>query len=86
MIIQTSRMPDGSRKVICVSELTGIKENGNIVLEDIFIFRQKGIDKNRKVIGSFEPTGFLPTFIEELEIKGIEVDRKIFERENSYEK
>ncbi|MCD6094137.1 MAG: Flp pilus assembly complex ATPase component TadA [Candidatus Omnitrophica bacterium] len=86
LIIQTSRMPDGSRKVICVSELTGIKENGNIVLEDIFIFRQKGIDKNRKVIGSFEPTGFLPTFIEELEIKGIEVDRKIFERENSYEK
>lgn len=80
LIIQTSRMSDGSRKVICVSDLTSIDENDNIFLQDIFVFKQKGIDKNRKVLGSFEPTGFIPTFIEELEIKGIEVDRKMFKK------
>lgn len=82
LMIQTSRMPDGSRKVICISDLTGIDENANILLQDIFIFKQKGIDKNRKVIGSFDSTGFLPTFIEELEIKGIEVDRGMFNEKN----
>ncbi|RKY39235.1 MAG: pilus assembly protein TadA [Candidatus Omnitrophota bacterium] len=80
LIIQTARLSDGSRKVVCVSELTKIEENGNILLEDIFIFEQRGIDKRRKVIGSFKATGFVPTFIEELEAKGIKIDRKIFER------
>jgi len=80
LIIQTSRMPDGSRKIICVSDLTGIEENGSILLEDIFVFRQSGIGKDRKVIGSFESTGFMPTFIDELEVMGIEINRKIFAR------
>ena len=80
LIIQTSRMADGSRKIICISELTGLDKSGSISMQDLFVFKQEGIDKNKKVVGSFESTGFPPTFIEELEIKGIELNREIFKK------
>ncbi len=77
IIIQQSRLSDGSRKVTHISEVTGMQ--GEVIsLQDIFTFKQEGLDKSRKVIGRFVPTGFIPKFVEELEAKGMRISRGIF--------
>ena len=77
LIIQQTRLTDGSRKVTYVTEVTGI--SGEVVsLQDIFLFKQEGLDKNRKVIGKFAPTGFVPKFVEEMEAKGMKISRSLF--------
>lgn len=78
LIIQQTRLTDGSRKVTYITEVTGI--SGDVVsLQDIFVFKQEGLDKNRKVIGKYVPTGFVPKFVEEMEAKGMTISRKLFQ-------
>jgi septum site-determining protein MinD len=77
LIIQQSRLSDGSRKITYISEVTGMQ--GEVIsLQDIFYFKQEGLDKNRKVIGRFVPTGFIPKFVEEMEAKGMKISRGLF--------
>lgn len=77
MIIQQSRLDDGSRKVTHITEIGGIQ--GEVVtLQDIFLFVQKGIDKTGKIQGEFQATGFIPKFVETLEKKGYNVPRGLF--------
>lgn len=77
MIIQQSRLVDGSRKVTYITEVCGMQ--GEVVsLQDIFIFKQEGLDKKRKVIGRYVPTGFIPKFVEEMEAKGMKISRGLF--------
>jgi septum site-determining protein MinD len=77
LIIQQSRIDDGSRKVMNVTEIAGMQ--GDVVtLQDIFLFNQKDIDKNGKIIGEFQATGFIPKFIETLERKGYTIPRGLF--------
>jgi len=77
MIVQQTRLNDGSRKVTYITEVTGIQ--GEIVsLQDIFVFKQEGFDKKRKVIGKFMPTGFIPKFVEDMEAKGFKIPRTLF--------
>jgi len=77
MIVQQSRLEDGSRKVLFVTEIGGMQ--GEVVtLQDIFLFRQQGITKEGKVQGEFQATGFIPKFIETLERKGYNIPRGIF--------
>ncbi len=77
MIIQQSRLDDGSRRVTHITEIGGIQ--GEVVtLQDIFLFVQKGIDKSGKIIGEFQATGFIPKFIETLEKKGYNIPRGLF--------
>jgi len=77
LIVQQSRMNDGSRKVTHISEVIGMQ--GEVVtLQDIFLFKQEGLDKNRKIIGRFVPTGFIPKFVEEMEAKGMKISRGLF--------
>ena len=77
MIIQQSRLDDGSRKVLFITEVGGMQ--GEVVtLQDIFIFNQRDIDKNGKIVGEFQATGFIPKFIEILEKKGFNVPRGLF--------
>ena len=77
LIIQQSRLNDGSRKVTYITEVAGIQ--GEVVsLQDIFVYKQEGLDKNRKIIGRFVPTGFIPKFVEEMEAKGMKVSRGLF--------
>lgn len=78
MIIHTARLSDGSRKVMQITEMTGLIDEIHIGLKDIFIFRQTGVDKEGKVIGSFSPTGYIPSFMEELKVRGISVSDDIF--------
>lgn len=77
MIIQQSRLDDGSRRVMYITEIGGL-QGDTVILQDIFLFVQKEIDKGGKIIGEFQATGFIPKFIEVLERKGYNVPRGIF--------
>jgi len=78
VIVQLSRMLDGSRKIIEITEITGLEGN-TITTAPIFKFKQSGLSSEGKVEGNFAPTGTIPTFLEELRSKGIEIDMKIFQ-------
>ncbi|MHB0968172.1 MAG: ATPase, T2SS/T4P/T4SS family [Thermoanaerobaculia bacterium] len=77
IVVQQSRLQDGSRKVTYITEVTGM-ESEVVVMQDIFRFEQRGLDPTGKVVGFFAPTGNIPTFLEELTSKGIGVNREIF--------
>ena len=78
IIIHTTRLSDGSRKVMQVTELTGMKDDVHIGLEDIFSFKQTGMDDKGKVLGNFKATGYVPTFIEDIKLKGIPLPPNLF--------
>lgn len=77
LIIQQKRLDDGSRKMTHISEIAGI-QGEVITLQDIFLFNQRDIDKNGKIVGEFQASGFIPKFIEILEKKGYNVPRGLF--------
>ncbi|HEX4277980.1 MAG TPA: CpaF family protein [Bryobacteraceae bacterium] len=79
IIVQVSRMSDGTRKVVNISEITGQEEN-IISMQDIFNFVRRGIGPDGKVVGSFEPSGIRPKFLDRLRIAGIMLPAEIFER------
>jgi pilus assembly protein CpaF len=78
VVVQVSRLSDGTRKVICLSELTGM-EGEVITMQDIFIFRKRGIGKNGEVLGEFSPTGIRPKFAERLITSGIRLPMDMFQ-------
>ncbi len=77
LIIFVERMRDGSRKVTYVTEVQGM-EGDTIVLQDIFVFEQLGIDENGRVVGRQKPVGIRPKFIERIENAGIHLPPEIF--------
>jgi len=77
LIIHESRMPDGTRKVVSVAEITGM-EGETITSQEIFVFRQTGFGPDGKVLGEMEATHAVPVFIHELRQRGIDVDMSIF--------
>lgn len=81
LVVQVSRMADGTRKVTSISEVVGM-EGSVITLQDIFIFEKKGLDEQGKVKGRHKSTGIRPKFSERLEMAGIEVPENLF---HSYE-
>ena len=77
IVVQISRERDGSRKLVAVSEIT--KMEGDIItMQDIFVFRQTGWDAENRIVGVFEPTGSLPTFLDELERAKLDYDIAMF--------
>jgi len=70
LIIQQSRLMDGSRKITHITEVQGM-EGDVIILQDIFKFEQKGIDNKGKLKGEFASTGIMPKFVQKLKDKGI---------------
>jgi pilus assembly protein CpaF len=77
-IVQQTRFSDGSRRVTHISEITGVE--GDVVqLNDIFLYKQKGIDAEGKVLGEFIATGQIPQLYQSLQERGIPVDMSIFE-------
>lgn len=78
IIIHESRLADGSRKVSAITEVTGL-EGQQIVMQDLFTFRQTGIDANGKILGEFRPTGAMPTFFDTLKSRGIALSPEIFQ-------
>ncbi|MBQ2337415.1 MAG: Flp pilus assembly complex ATPase component TadA [Victivallales bacterium] len=78
LIVQQTRLPDGSRKIIQISEVTG-REGDVILLQDIFTFNQTGMDKDGKVQGYHSATGNIPFFVEELRQSGrLKLDMSVF--------
>jgi pilus assembly protein CpaF len=78
LIVQQTRLVDGSRKIVQISEVTG-REGNVILLQDIFVFEQKGFDDRGKVVGQFVATGNIPRFVEELKLKGnLRLDLGVF--------
>jgi pilus assembly protein CpaF len=80
MVIQQTRLEDGSRRVMNITEIGGM-QGDVITLQDIFMFKQEGINKQGKIVGKYMATGFIPKFIETLEKKGYKVPRGLFKNE-----
>src|SRR5512133_307164 len=77
LIVQQSRMKDGSRKVTAITEVAGM-EGDTIVLTDIFNFEQTGISTDGKVLGELKPTGIRPLFSPRLEAAGFKLGPEVF--------
>ena len=77
-VVQVARLSDGSRKIITVSEVTGM-EGDMIALRDIFVFDRSGIDENGKVRGVFHSTGHPPHFADRLATAGCRLSPALFE-------
>ena len=77
LVVQQSRLRDGSRRVTYVTEISGMEGN-TIVMTDIFKFNQTGISEDGKVIGALEPTGLRPLFISRLQDAGFNLSAEIF--------
>ena len=78
IIVQQTRLPDGSRKIVNISEVTG-REGGTILMQDIFEFKQKGFDENFHIVGYHTATGNIPRFVDELRRAGdLELDMSVF--------
>jgi pilus assembly protein CpaF len=69
LIVQQSRMMDGSRRIVQISEVTG-REEDTILVQDIFVYEQEGFDEAGRIVGRFQATGNIPRFVEELRQKG----------------
>jgi len=78
ILVQAARMSDGSRRVINVTEVTGI-EGDIVTLQDIFVFEKLGLSPEGKVLGRFCGTGILPKFHEKLVASGIRVPLDMFD-------
>ena len=80
LIVQISRFKDGTRKVIQVSEVDGMQ--GDVIsLGDIFVFKQRGEEKDR-VVGEFASTGYVPRCIERFSERGLHIPREVFWKSN----
>ena len=77
VIVQISRMPDGTRKITGITEVTGM-EGAVITAQDLFVFERNGFDEHNRVRGTFRPTGIRPKFAERLEASGIRFDIDAF--------
>jgi len=77
-VVQIARLSDGSRKVLTVSEITGM-ENDAITMQDVFIFERSGIDESGRVRGVFRSTGQAPFFGERLATAGCRLSPTLFE-------
>jgi pilus assembly protein CpaF len=78
LVIQAARLSDGTRRVVSISEITGM-EGDTITMQEIFMFERKGIDKDGNVVGRFRPTGVRPRFAERLKVYGMQLPRVFFE-------
>src|SRR3984893_9476465 len=77
VVVQISRLSDGTRKVITVAEITGM-EGDVISMQDIFVFRKRGVRETGEVLGDFVATGIRPKFAERLLVSGIQFPISMF--------
>lgn len=78
VIVQVNRMTDGTRKVMSIAELTGM-EGDVITMQEVFTFRQTGVDAEGRVRGHFQASGVRPRFHELLKTRGIALPERIFD-------
>ena len=78
VVVQVTRLSDGTRKVVSVAEITGM-EGDVVTMQDIFVFRKRGIRESGEVLGEFQATGIRPKFAERLIVTGIQLPISMFE-------
>jgi len=78
LVIHTARLSDGTRKAVRMSEIVGL-EGDQITMQDIFEYVQTGVGADGKVQGRFQPTGAVPTFIEDIAARGLTINRRMFD-------
>ena len=78
VIVHTARLSDGSRKVLGIAEVSGMKDEMHINLNEVFIFKQTGVDTQGKVLGYFTATGYKPSFMDEIRVRGVVISDEIF--------
>jgi pilus assembly protein CpaF len=78
LIIQASRLSDGTRRVVSVTEVTGM-EGDIVTTQEIYRFRRRGISPEGKIVGQFEATGVRPQFTERLRVAGVELPSRMFD-------
>lgn len=82
MVIQVSRLQDGSRKITAVSEITGME--GNVIsMQDIFVFEQTAFE-NSKVIGQHVSTGIRPKFVEKIKGQNLSIPSEYFAKDRKH--
>ena len=78
VVVQVNRMSDGTRKIVSIAEITGM-EGSVVTMQDIFIYRKRGIRENGEVLGDFVASGVRPKFSERLLVSGIQLPTAMFE-------
>jgi pilus assembly protein CpaF len=78
LVVQCTRMSDGSRRITSVTEVTGM-EGEVVTLQDLFVFEKRGVNQEGRVIGRFAATGIRPKFYEKLLAAGIRLPMEMFE-------
>jgi pilus assembly protein CpaF len=78
LLVQAARMSDGSRRVVNLTEVTGM-EGEVVTLQDIFVFEKRGLNPDGHVVGRFAATGIRPKFYEKLLSAGIRLRPDLFD-------
>jgi pilus assembly protein CpaF len=78
VILQISRFSDGTRKVVSVTEVVG-QEGDQITMQELFAYKQTGIDADGRIAGEFVPTGAVPVFIEDIRAANIAFDQRMLD-------
>jgi pilus assembly protein CpaF len=77
VIVQASRLSDGSRRIMSIAEVTSM-EGEVITMQEIYRFKRRGISPEGKVVGQFEATGVRPVFLDRLKVAGVEIPPHLF--------
>ncbi len=77
VIVQQSRLKDGSRKLTAITEVAGM-EGDTVILTDVFKFEQTGISEDGRILGDLKPTGLRPLFSPRLEAAGLKLGPEVF--------
>ncbi len=80
LIVQISRLSDGSRKIMYITEVQGIQGDA-VTLQDVFAYKEVGYDKNRKIVGKFLSKGLIPKFVQDLKERGVAIPKDLFSNE-----
>jgi pilus assembly protein CpaF len=75
IIVQISRLADGSRRIIQISEVLPLTSDDRYKLRDLFLFKAGGKDADGRILGELEPTGLLPSFSEQVKIAGLKLPK-----------
>jgi pilus assembly protein CpaF len=78
VVVQTNRLTDGRRKLISISEITGL-EGDTISMQDVFMFKQTGVEADGTVKGYFQASGVRPRFMERLKARGLTLPEALFD-------
>jgi pilus assembly protein CpaF len=78
VIIQPQRLSDGTRRIVSITEVTGM-EGEVVTTQEVYRFKRRGVTPEGRIIGQFEATGVRPLFTDRLRVAGIELPSRMFD-------